>query len=188
MKKTLCLMVFFAGLFSYTVPACADFITVTTISSAMEDPSTERAATGMFTLDYLASMQELTYTLSYSGLSAGSTMAQISLGNPSQSGSVLFTLFDYGMTASSDNMNGTVSGILTAADLKTDTVNGIGTFADAVYAIDTDGSFLTVQSLNPNGATTTDIAANPEPATVGLFGASFLLLGFGAYRNRRRQN
>lgn len=193
-----------AGLFSYSVPARADFIATASLNGGQETtPGDTSAATGSLTLDYIAATQQLDYTLSFTGLTYPATEAHIHLGPPGVSGAILFPIFEYGDNPTPSVTSETVSGVLNANSFMPDTYDGIGTFAQAVTEIEDGDTYVNVHSDSPMGSTPNymngeirgqitvsadpDPASAPEPASVGLVGAGAAgaLLFFGGLRKRQ---
>ena len=192
-----------AALFVCAVPAMADFVGTASLTSSQDlNPLTNSppvsSATGSFTLDYNSTLNDLTYSLTFSGLTSDATMAHIHLGAPGQTGAILFILFDYGMPPSTATTGETVTGTLTVANFMPDSVDGISTFAQAISAIESGDTYVNVHSTNYpageirgqiiNGGTGGSGGASsssaPEPTT-----ASLLLIGggLGAFGLIRRQ-
>lgn len=185
MKNILGPAILIMGLLGQALPARADFITTTTLSGATELAGTGSSGTGTLTLQYNSSLQQLNYNLVFSGLSSSATIAQLHYGTPGQTGAVLFTLFNLGMPPNQSLTAGAFSGTLTRLNLETDTTDGINSFTDAINAIATDKTYVNVQTVgDPNGEIRGNLLPNPEPASVGLVGGSFLLAGMGLLRRR----
>lgn len=198
MKSAVFLLAASAGLLMYTIPARADFITTVSLNAAQETtPGDVSKGTGTLMLDYLSSpTPELMYTLSFTGLTYPAFEAHIHLGMPGQSGAILFDLFDYGNPPNGNAAtSGTVSGTLTSFNFMPDTVDGIGTFAQAISAIESDDTYVNIHTYSPAGTLPNyrlgeirgniTVNAVPEPGTAFLLGSALTLMAAGAFRRMK---
>lgn len=177
-----------------------------TLSPANElDPVTmmppNSTATGMFNMTYNASANDITYSLTYSGLTSASTMGHIHYGPPGETGAPLVSLFDFGMPPSQNMTSDTMSGTLTIADFMPDSVDGISTWADAIAAIQSGNTYVNIHSMdypageirgqlipssNGTGGDGPGMSSMPEPRSLALLAIGGLLfVALGKLRGRR---
>lgn len=144
--------------------------------------STSGSGIGSFAFDTVA--QNITFNLSYTALSSTANMAHIHFGAVGVSGPVILP-FSPAPTGTS----GTLSGVLTSANLINQATSGIVTFADIYNAALAGNLYANLHTVNfPNGEIrgqlTQAAAAVPEPTTGLLLGAGLLAIPFLV---RRRQ-
>ena len=156
-----------AGLLAAVSPARADFVSTATLSAAT-DGATNSKGSGTATVDWMSASNTFSYTLTWTNLTGPATMAHIHFGAPGVDGPIVLPFFMSNMPASD-----TISGTLTAADLKPDPVGGINTIADVATAIQNGNAYVNVHTAQyPAGEIRGQLAvsstATPEPATTGL--------------------
>ena len=90
----------------------------------------------------------ISYTLTYSGLSSPATVAHIHFAQPGVNGGVIAFLCGGGGKPACPAAGGTVTGVITAADIIGPTDQGIakGDFAGAVRAIESGNTYVNVHS------------------------------------------
>jgi hypothetical protein len=158
------------------------------LQGSNEVPPTSSTATGngMFTFDTVA--DDIMYTLSYSGLTSDATAAHIHFGPVGVSGPVILPF-----TPSPTGTSGTISGVLTAADLINQGTSGITTFTDILNAAMAGDLYSNVHTGNfpageIRGQLTEAAATVPEPVSSLLFGAGLLAIPLILRRRSKRSN
>jgi hypothetical protein len=155
-----------------------------TLLSGNETPPIANAANGIgnFTFDTVA--QNITYSLSYSALSSTAVMAHIHFGPVGVSGPIILPF-----SPSPTGTSGTLSGVLTTANLINQATTGIATFTDIYNAALAGSLYANLHTTNfPAGEIRGQLAqasAVPEPMT-GLLLASGLL-AISLVRRSRKQ-
>lgn len=151
-------------------------------------PSNETSAvissasgTGTFTFDTVA--ENLTYSLSYTGLTSPAGAGHIHAGPVGVSGPVILPF-----NPAPAGTSGTLSGTLTAADLINQATSGIMTFSDIYNAALANGLYTNIHTLDyPGGEIRGQLqpaSAVPEPANALL--AALGLLAIPLARRYRR--
>ena len=169
-----------------TISAHAATITFTAnlLASSEVPPSTTStgSGTGTFTFDTVA--QDIAFTISYSGLTSSAAMGHIHAGAVGVNGPVILP-FSPGPTDTS----GTLTGMLTPADLINQATSGIVTFSDIYNAAIAGDLYTNVHTGNfPAGeirGQLTQASAVPEPVTGLLFASGLLAIPL-ALRLRRK--
>ncbi|HEY7307368.1 MAG TPA: CHRD domain-containing protein [Bryobacteraceae bacterium] len=180
MNKPARLALILAGTAALSLPMAADTLFTTTLSGALETPPTGSPATGTAMVDYITASNDLTYSVTFSNLEAGATVAHIHVGAPGVPGPVILPL---NLNGAAGSTSGTFSGTLTAADLTPG--DGINTFQDAINALFAGNTYVNVHSsLFPAGEIRGQLGAVPEPGTWGLLGLALALTT--AFGRRRR--
>jgi hypothetical protein len=164
----------------------ADFIIVTHLSGAGENPATPSLATGTATFDIHSDGLAIDFVISF-GLNDGSppltsplVAGHIHVGTPTVNGPVIlpFPNLPLGQTS------GTFSGTLTEANLTPG--GGINTFADAVAALEAGNTYTNLHSqMFPGGEIRGQNPAVPEPASLTMFAIG--AVGLVGYAWRRRK-
>ncbi len=164
-----------AFLLALNSSARSDFIATATLSGDGESPST---GTGFGTVEFNSTLDTLSITLSFSGLTSPVATptgvpgpAHIHFGPAGTSGPILFPFLNFPTGV----ISGAFSTTLTAADLLPDAGNGITTFAQAVSAIEAGDTYFNIHTVAfPMGEIRGQIMVVPEPASLLL-----LSLGLG---------
>jgi hypothetical protein len=164
----------------------ADFIIVTRLSGAGENPPTISPATGTATFDIHSDGTAIDFVISF-GLNDGSPpltsplqAGHIHFGTPTVNGPVILPFPNLPVGSTS----GTFSGTLTAADLTP--AGGINTFADAVAALEAGNTYTNLHTSNfPGGEIRGQNPAVPEPASLTMFAIG--AVGLVGYAWRRRK-
>ena len=144
-----------------------------------ETPPNASAGSGVgaFTFDTVA--QDITYSLSYSALSSTAVMAHIHFGAVGVSGPIILPF-----SPSPTGTSGTLSGILTTANLINQTTSGIVTFTDIYNAALSGNLYANLHTTNfPAGeirGQLTQASAVPEPMTSSLFASGLLAIAFAS--------
>jgi hypothetical protein len=172
------------GLVFAGVSARADFIAHATLTG---DGESNSPGTGFGTVVFNSASDTLAVSLSFSGLTSPTVVppgvpgaAHIHFGPPGVEGPILFPFltFPTGVTS------GTFGTTLTAANLLPDPAAGIDTFAQAVAAIQTGGTYFNIHTVAfPGGEIRGQLSTVPESSTLLM-----VLLGLGVselYLRRR---
>ncbi len=111
-------------------------------------PSILTDGTGTFRAKISEDSTSISYTLTYSGLSSSVTAAHIHFAQPGVNGGVIAFLCGGGGKPACPPSGGTVTGIITAADILAVSGQGItaGDFAGAVRAIESGNTYVNVHS------------------------------------------
>jgi hypothetical protein len=138
---------------------------------------------GTATVDYVASSDLFTYTLTWANLTGPATMAHIHDGAPGVSGPIVIPFFMTSMPAS-----GTLSGTLTQADVTP--ANGISTIVQVAQLIEAGDAYVNIHTAQyPAGELRGQLAVTtsttPEPATTGLMALSLAGGALLLWRGRR---
>jgi hypothetical protein len=143
------------------------------LTGANETPPETTAGTGTGTFVFDTVALNITYSLSYSGLSTPATMAHIHFGAAGVAGPVILPF-----TPSPTGTSGVISGVLTTADLINQASSGIVSFTDIYNAALAGNLYSNVHTITfPAGEIRGQLAqasAVPEPATGLLFAAGLL--------------
>ncbi len=159
-----------------------------TLLGSNEAPTpTASTATGIgsFTFDTVA--QDITYVIGYSALSSSAGAAHIHFGPVGVSGPIILPF-----SPSPTGTSGTLSGILTTANLINQATSGIVTFTDIYNAAVADDLYANLHTTNfPAGeirGQLTQASPVPEPMTGLLFGSGLLAIPLALrWRNKARQ-
>lgn len=120
-----------------------------------ETPSISTAAAGQFRATLNAAGDELSYELTYSGLEGGNTLfAHVHLGQTGVAGGVMFFLCGGGGKPACPNVEATVTGTVTAADVIGPGGQGIaaGQFDEVIRAMRSGLSYANVHTVSfPSG-------------------------------------
>ena len=147
-----------------------DFTAQAVLLGAGEVPPSASAATGTASFHFDAAANDLTYTVTFTGLTAPASASHIHFGLPTTaSGPVILPI---GNTPPATS--GTYTGTLTAANLSPNPANGINTFADAVNAIQNDHTYFNIHDATFPGGEIRGELLVPEPSTLGVLAVSTL--------------
>ena len=119
-----------------------------------EVPAINSAGTGQFTASINSSGTEITYKLTYSGLSSSAVAAHIHLGQRGVAGGVVAFLCGGGTKPACPSSGGTVSGSIVASDIQALSAQGIaaGDLASLLRAMRAGVTYVNVHSTNfPGG-------------------------------------
>ena len=119
-----------------------------------ETPTLASAGTGRLSLTVNAAGTQLSYRLTYSGLSSAAAAAHIHLGRPGIAGGVAAFLCGGGGKPACPASGGTVTGTIVAADVVGPTAQGLaaGDFAAFLRAIRNNATYVNVHTANfPSG-------------------------------------
>jgi len=181
MTKTVRLAVILACTAALSFHLTADTLFTTTLLGSLETPPNASPATGTAMVDFITASNDLTYSVTFSNLEAGATLAHIHFGAPGVAGPVILPLTLDGAAGSS---SGTFSGTLTAADFMPSPSNGLNTFQDAINALFAGEMYINVHSsVFPAGEIRGQLESVPEPAIWSLVGLALVLTS--AWRRRR---
>jgi hypothetical protein len=184
MKVLYATLIAFAAALTAVSPAKADFVSTATLTPGA-DGATSSNGSGMATIDYMASTQTFTYTLSWANLTGSATMAHIHDGAPGVSGPIVLPIFMSMMPATDS-----ISGTLTQADVTP--ADGISTIAQVAQLIESGDAYVNIHTAAyPAGELRGQLAVSsststPEPATDGLMLVSLAGGAVIAWRSRRR--
>ncbi len=172
-----------AAMLTAVTPMKADFISTATLTPGA-DGATNSSGSGTVTLDYNATADSFTYTLTWANLTGNAMMAHIHDGATGVGGPIVIPFFMSALPASD-----TISGTLTQADVTP--AAGISTIAGVAQAIQAGDAYVNIHTAQyPAGELRGQLAAagmtsTPEPATAGLLGIA-LAGGIAFFSVRRR--
>jgi hypothetical protein len=157
----------------YAISASATTITFTAnLRGSNETPPNTSTASGIgdFTFDTVA--QDITFSLSYSGLTSNAAMAHIHFGAVNVAGPIILPF-----TPNPTGTSGTLSGVLTTANLINQATTGIVTFTDIFNAAVAGNLYANVHTVEfPAGEIRGQLTAVPEPVTGFLFVSGLLAI------------
>ena len=125
------------------------------LTGYQENPDVSTAATGSFTATIDDGAQTITYKLSYSGIEGGTAFAaHIHFGKRAVNGGVSAFLCGGGDKPACPATEGTVSGVIDAADIIGPTAQGIGlgSFDELVAAMRAGHTYANVHSMGADPA------------------------------------
>ncbi len=181
--KTFSTILFACAALTLTVsPMRADFVSTATLTPGA-DGAVNSHGSGTATVNYNATADDFTYTLSWANLTGNATMAHIHYGAPGVSGPIIIPFFMSTMPATD-----TISGTLTQADVTP--ADGISTIAEVAQAIEAGNAYVNIHTLQyPAGELRGQLAVSstaiPEPAAMGLMMMGSLAAAALAFRRRR---
>lgn len=153
-------------------------------SNEVPPTSTTGSGTGTFTFDTVA--QDIAFTVNYSGLTNSATMGHIHFGAVGVNGPIILPF-----SPSPAGTSGTLTGMLTAANLINQATSGISTFTDIYNAALAGDLYTNIHTTNfPAGETRgqlTQASAVPEPVTGLLFASGLLAIPFTLRLRRKEQ-
>lgn len=165
-----------AALLLTVAGARADFTVTAPLLGSTEVPTNTSTASGLASFTYHTAANDLTYDVTYQGLSGPLTGAHIHFGSPTERGPIILPL-----TTNTTATSGELTGTLTSADLTPAATQGINNFQDAINALEADNTYFNIHStVLPGGEIRGQLV--PEPASIGLLGGVGLML-----LRRRRQ-
>ena len=162
--------------------ARADFTVTAVLSGTSQVPPNASPGTGTAIFVYTTATNSLSYSVTFSGLTAPASASHIHFGLPGTTGPVILPFTSPGPLPVT---SGSFAGTLTAADLIPSPGAGINTFADALTAIQNGQTYINIHSSSfPGGEIRGQIV--PEPASLAL---TFIGLGtiFGLRAANRRR-
>lgn len=165
-----------------TSAARADFIATATLTGSQEVPPNTSPATGSASLVYETATNEISYVVSFTGLTTGLTNAHIHFGAAGVAGPVIlpFSNLPLGQTS------GILAGVLTSADFVA--AGGLTTFAQAVQAIQAGNTYVNIHtSTFPGGeirGQLVTLQVVPEPSSFALLAAGCAAVVTLALRRR----
>jgi hypothetical protein len=92
MTRTVRLAVILAGTAALSVHLAADTLLTTTLLGSRETPPNASPATGTAMVDYITASNDLMYSVTFSNLEAGASLAHIHVGTPGVAGPVILPL------------------------------------------------------------------------------------------------
>ncbi len=170
-------VLFFAPLLAFSaISTHAATITFTaSLSGSNQVPVAASAGSGTGTFVFDTVAQDIMFTVSYSGLTSSAMMGHIHNGAAGMNGPIILPF-----SPSPTGTSGTLTGMLTAANLINQSTTGISTFTDIYNAALAGNLYTNIHTMNyPAGeirGQLTPASAVPEPMTGLLFASGLLAI------------
>lgn len=145
------------------------------------------SGTGFAWVDVNSSMTQISYTLSFQGLTSDATMSHIHYGAAGTNGPILLWFFPSTLMPTPTATSGSYSGMWTESDLmKQSTDPAITTFATLIGDLEAGNTYVNIHSTNyPMGELRGQLMMTPEPGALALVGLSLILVAGGIARRRK---
>lgn len=155
------------------------------LSGANEVPPNSSTATGSGSFTFDTTAQNIAFSVTYSGLSSNAAAAHIHFGPPGVSGPIILP-FSPNPTGTS----GSISGLLTAANLINQATTGIATFTDVYNSAVAGNLYANLHTTNfPGGeirGQLTPATTVPEPTTTATLVSALVALSVSRFVTARR--